>query len=619
MANIDVWVSNQITLRFGWWQDSQSITNNSSVVSWHLQLIASGGSILSSASKSWSVTVNGNHYSGTTTVGVSNGVTKTLASGSTTIGHNADGTKSFSFSFSQQFDISYSGVGWIGTKSGSGSGTLTTIPRTSSVSSTNANIGEAIEVTINRSSSSFTHTLTYAFNSLSGTIATKTSSTSVSWTLPTSFYAEMANTKSSWGRVICDTYNGNTKIGSSECRFDVYVKESTNKPTISPTVKDTNAKTKSLTGDENKFIKYHSSANFSFNAVAKNSATIKTHTLSVGSQSTSNSSGTFQNVDSANFEFNVTDSRGFIASQTIKKTLINYIKLTCVLESTLNGEGHLVLKMNGNYFNGSFGAKNNSIRVAYRYKMSGGSYGEWAYITPTISGNKYTASATVTGLNYQNIYIVQAWAGDQLYEVGLGGDVYTSEQQVVSRPIFDWGKNDFHFHVPVFVKSDDLNNYIGFGVGDSDVYIRNDKSNSYFQMKNSGELRYNNAIIYTESNLPKSSTTRIANGTWLMHGEQTVNLKKNILDCQHGICLEWQDWGTDNILRYKDFVYTFIPRAHAANNNGKPLSILIPIYEHGSSCITKYVYVHNNKLVGYSGNTQDAADRMVVLTGVYEV
>ena len=117
MANVDVWVSNQITLRFNWSQSSQSIANNNSVVSWNLQLIASGGSISSSASKAWNVTVNGSNYSGSNTVGISNGQTKTLASGSTTIGHNADGTKSFSFSFSQQFDINYSRVGWICTKS----------------------------------------------------------------------------------------------------------------------------------------------------------------------------------------------------------------------------------------------------------------------------------------------------------------------------------------------------------------------------------------------------------------------------------------------------------------------------------------------------------------------
>lgn len=276
MATVDVRVSNQITLRFNWSQSSQSISNNNSVVSWNMQLVSTSGSISSSAPKSWSVTVNGTNYSGSNTIGIGTNTTKTLASGRTTIAHNADGTKSFSFSFSQQIDITYSGVGWIGTKSGSGSGTLTTIPRTSSVSSTSANIGESIKITINRASSGFTHTLTYAFCGLTGTIATKTASTSIAWTLPTSFYSQIPNAKSSWGRVICDTYNGSTKIGSSECRFDVYTNETANKPSISASVVDSNQTTIALTGDANKLIKYYSTAKFSVNATPKNSATIKT-------------------------------------------------------------------------------------------------------------------------------------------------------------------------------------------------------------------------------------------------------------------------------------------------------------------------------------------------------
>lgn len=441
MASVDVWVSNQITLRFNWSQASQSITNNNSVVNWSLRLISTTGTISSSASKSWSVTVNGTNYSGTNTVGISTNTTKTLASGSTTIAHNADGTKSFSFSFSQQFDISYSGVGWIGTKSGSGSGTLTTIPRTSSVSSTNANIGENIKITINRASSSFTHTLTYAFCNLTGTIVTKTPSTSVSFTLPTSFYAQIPNAKSSWGRVICQTYSGNTLIGTSECRFDVYVKESSNKPTLSPTVKDTNATTKALTGDENKFIKYYSSANFSFGASAKNSATVKTYNLTVGSQVTSNSTGTFTNVDSASFVFGVVDSRGFSASQTVNKTLINYVKLTCAMTvSNPTADGKCTLTINGNYFNGSFGATNNTLTVQYRTNS-----GSWTNATATLSGNTYKATVNLTGLDYTQSYTFQAKAVDKL------ATATTDSKTVKSTPIFDWGATDFHFHVPVAI------------------------------------------------------------------------------------------------------------------------------------------------------------------------
>lgn len=441
MASVDVWVSNQITLRFNWSQASQSIANNNSVVNWSLQLISTTGTISSSASKSWSVTVNGTNYSGTNTVGIGTNTTKTLASGSTTIAHNADGTKSFSFSFSQQFDISYSGVGWIGTKSGSGSGTLTTIPRTSSVSSTNANIGENITITINRASSSFTHTLTYAFCNLTGTIATKTASTSVSFTLPTSFYAQIPNNKASWGRIICQTYNGSTLIGSSECRFDVYVKESANKPTLSPTVKDTNATTKALTGDENKFIKYYSSANFSFGASAKNSATIKTYNLTVGSKVTSNSTGTIQNVESASFAFGVIDSRGFSASQTVNKTLINYVKLTCAMTvSNPTADGKCTLTINGNYFNGSFGVTNNTLTVQYRTNS-----GSWTNATATLSGNTYKATVNLTGLDYTQSYTFQAKAVDKL------ATATTDSKTVKSTPIFDWGASDFHFHVPVAI------------------------------------------------------------------------------------------------------------------------------------------------------------------------
>lgn len=451
MANVDVWVSNQITLRFGWWQDSQSIANNSSVVGWHLQLIASGASISSSASKSWSVTVNGSNYSGTDTVGVSNGATKTLASGSTTIAHNADGTKTFSFSFSQQFDISYSGVGWIGTKSGSGSGTLTTIPRTSSVSSTSANIGENITISISRASSSFTHTLSYSFCKLSGTIATKTSSTSVSWKLPTTFYAQILNSKSSWGTITCDTYSGSTKIGSSSCRFNVYVKESTNKPGISATVVDVNDTTKALTGDENKLIRYYSKAKFELTASPKNSAIITTRSVFYNGTTYKGGSGNswianFSEVVSGSYRFSVTDSRGFSNTTTINKTLIEYIKLTCYMSVTNpTASGECTINISGNYFNGSFGSTSNTLSVQYKIDD-----GDWIDTTATLTNNTYEASVNVTGMDYTRAYSIYARAIDKL------ATVETPVKYIKAKPIFDWGSDDFHFHVPVYVDGNDI-------------------------------------------------------------------------------------------------------------------------------------------------------------------
>ena len=97
-------------------------------INWSLVLHSNGaGYISSSASKSWSVTINGSTYSGTNTIGIGNNTSKTLASGSTRINHNDDGTKTFSVSFSQAFNINFNG--WVGTISGSKSFEILTIPR----------------------------------------------------------------------------------------------------------------------------------------------------------------------------------------------------------------------------------------------------------------------------------------------------------------------------------------------------------------------------------------------------------------------------------------------------------------------------------------------------------
>ena len=103
-----------------------------------------------------------------------------------------------------------------------------------------------------------------------------------------------------------------------------------------------------------------------------------------------------------------------------------------------------------------------------------------------------------------------------------------------------------------------------------------------------------------------------------MNASQTVTLSKKISECQHGICLEWRDYG-NGVANAKDIVYTFIPKAHASRNNGKPLSNVLPVYEQGAAIITKYLYVYDDKLTGYESNSTASNSTMVVLSAVYEV
>ena len=148
-----------------------------------------------------------------------------------TISGNADGTKSVSIAANFQC-FTYDGKGGSGwSVSGSQNVTLHTIPRTSSISMPATTMGSAGTISITRASSSFTHTLTYAFGNASGTIATKTTSTSVSWTPSTSLASQIPNSTSGTCTLTCYTYNGNTLVGTSTTTVTLSVPASI-KPTI---------------------------------------------------------------------------------------------------------------------------------------------------------------------------------------------------------------------------------------------------------------------------------------------------------------------------------------------------------------------------------------------------
>ena len=148
-----------------------------------------------------------------------------------TIAGNADGTKSVSIAanFSCYTADGRGGSGW--SVSGSQTVTLHTIPRTSSISMPATTMGSAGTISISRASSSFTHTVTYSFGSATGTIATKTTSTSVSWTPPTSLATQIPNSTSGTCTLTCYTFNGNTLVGTSTTTVTLSVPASI-KPTI---------------------------------------------------------------------------------------------------------------------------------------------------------------------------------------------------------------------------------------------------------------------------------------------------------------------------------------------------------------------------------------------------
>ena len=370
-----------------------------------------------------------------------------IASGTTeAITHNNDGTKSISFS--AQIKASSYGV----SASTSGTFTLSTIARASSVAGGSGNIGGTSTITVTRASSSFTHTLRYSFGSLSGNIATGVG-TSHTWTIPTSFYAQVPNAKSKTGTIYCDTYNGSTLVGTKSITFTATVTEASSRPTVSATLTDTNATTKALTGNASKMVKGKSTGQLVVTSSVKNSATIKSITINGTNVGTAASiTKSYANISTSSFTIVVTDSRGFTnTSYVLTPSYVNYVPLT--LNTTIfrpQPTGTEVqMTYSGNYFNASFGSVANTLSITWKYKVKGASsWTNGGTITPKLSGNTISSKTISlgTGYNYQTAYEFQITAVDK-----LTNSVQTMSLSV-GLPVFDWGKEFLRVNQKLLLK-----------------------------------------------------------------------------------------------------------------------------------------------------------------------
>lgn len=305
-------------------QSSQSVANNTSTVSYSL-VISRPYNIGSSASKSYSITINGSTVkSGTTTIGGSG--SKTIASGTTTISHNADGTKSISFSFSLALAITWNGT-YISTASASGSMSLSTIPRatTPTLSASTTNMGSAVTIYTPRASSSFHHILYYTWGSSEWHWFASDVGTSYSWTIPLSLASVIPNATSGWGNIYCETYDsGGNLIGTKSVAFTATVPSSV-VPTISK-VSITEA-TEGLAAKFRAFVQNKSTLAVAITAAGAYGSTIKSYETYIQAapyRAASFTSALITTSGTIGVVTTVTDSRGRTAKVTNSVTVIAY-------------------------------------------------------------------------------------------------------------------------------------------------------------------------------------------------------------------------------------------------------------------------------------------------------
>lgn len=433
------------------WSATQSVSGNTSTVNWTLS-----GSGSTANYNPWYMTgptkvvIDGTqvHYS-TSRIQLRSGTV--VASGSRTISHNSDGAKSFTIRI--EGAIYTTSVNCTAEQSF----TLNQIPRGATITSApnfkdtdspkmefSNPAGGTMQVGIYKTDGS---TALAAYRTATG------SSYTFTFTSTEKANLQKVSTTSNTATVrfyLKSVVGGQTFVKSVDRTLTI----ASPAPTLSPTVVDGNSTTVALTGDSSKLVKYHSDAKVTFGASAVKSATIKSKKVTCGSKSLT-TDGTMQDVESGTFAFSVTDSRGNTTSKTVTKTLVNYVKLTCDMGSGVpDATGKFTFRVSGNFFNASFGAVANTLSVQYRYRVDGGVYSEYKAMTVSKSGNSYTATVTLTGLDYTKPHQFQAQAVDKL------STVTSQEKTVRATPVFDWSETDFNFNVPVKINGRTLFDWI---------------------------------------------------------------------------------------------------------------------------------------------------------------
>ena len=301
----------------------------------------------------------------------------TLLSGSYTADHASNGSRTLNIAFGiDMASASYTP----GPLSGTGKMDLTAIPRASSIGAADAYVGAVSSVVVTEKSNSYTHSIAYAFGSLSGYIQAdgstsntevKFSESTVAFVIPTAFYNQIPNAKTGTCKLTCKTYSGSTQIGDAQtASFTVRTDPAVCAPSLSGTVEDVNAATLALTGDASRFVRYFSNALCTITASAKNGASLKEKRI--GGTAVSENTRTMSAIETNKIVFEATDSRGYTESLTKNIDLVAYIKLTnnaaCTRDDATSGKA--TLKLTGNYFAGSFGSAANALTA--RYRIDGG-------------------------------------------------------------------------------------------------------------------------------------------------------------------------------------------------------------------------------------------------------
>ena len=306
---------------------SYSVENNTSYVEWWVGIRSNTQyHTHNGIPETFKVSVNGTQVLDQSfTPNVPAGTLVGVKSGTVTISHDADGSKTISASAS----FSGSEPGYYAPITGSCSGTvkLTTIPRASSISIDSPSIecGNTININGSSASKNFTHKIYATWNGKTSELTTisGTLTPTFSYTIPTAWEKDLPNSTSGIATFTLETFSGSTSVGSKSVNATIKVRSGVVPSIDSIKIADAN----SVCAGIGQIVQSQSRLNFTITYSGAQGSTVTSVSTEFEGQTYNNSSfttGTVQGSGSITYTTTIYDSRGRSSQISGKVTVSAY-------------------------------------------------------------------------------------------------------------------------------------------------------------------------------------------------------------------------------------------------------------------------------------------------------
>lgn len=403
-----------VQLYCGFYPYGTNVNANTSTWAFWVDIYTDGGSYNNTGSARFSRTLTGDYqaYNENISVKIPQNARTRIWTETITVNHKADGTAQVHAETAVWTDIS------AGMVYANADMPATVIPRASSFTTNGGTTtGQTMTITINKSSSSYTHTLTWKFGTKTGTIATKTSSSTVTWTPNTATFAQALTTNYyATATITCETFNGSTSLGTTSQPVTIGL-ATTVKPTVgSVTLTDANG----YYDTYDAYLTGKSSMNVAITASSPYGGTVKTLQATFNGVTKSSTSGTLNAsfgvlniVGTKSLSIYVKDSRGRTTTTSESVTWTNREP------PTLNGS--YVKRWSSGSTSGSESETGTYARVHIEGKINGGKSGSGTLVIKCVESasgtSKYSKTQSVSSATFSYDFFVSGLSSETRYTV----------------------------------------------------------------------------------------------------------------------------------------------------------------------------------------------------------